>query len=209
MLFDDWDSNWWCQGQCEEFHQDWKIVVLLRLHDCKDTVLSECNCSTCFLAILSENKDSEITAKCRARALCLHFFSQNVLVWSITHEDVYPLGRLKSWHEELFWSLPFEICACFLPPLPWLDPGKMMLTRMKPFTNKLSLMHLRRVQRVSFSAVGVRSEIVPENALSLERSFYLLQRNGNLNMGSLEKVNSKILKKKYKLLQTRVFFVFF
>ena len=84
-----------------------------------------------------------------------------------------------------------------------------MLTRMKPFTNKLSLMHLRRVQRVSFSAVGVRSEIVPENALSLERSFYLLQRNGNLNMGSLEKVNSKILKKKYKLLQTRVFFVFF
>ena len=84
-----------------------------------------------------------------------------------------------------------------------------MLTRMKPFTNKLSLMHPRRVQRVSFSAAGVRSEIVPENALSLERSFYLLQRNGNLNMGSLEKVNSKILKKKYKLLQTRVFFVFF
>ena len=61
---------------------------------------------------------------------------------------------------------------------------------------------------MSFSAVGVRSEIVPENALSLERSFYLLQRNGNLNMGSLEKVNSKIIKKKYKLLQTRVFFVF-
>ena len=62
---------------------------------------------------------------------------------------------------------------------------------------------------MSFSAVGVRSEIVPENALSLERSFYLLQRNGNLNMGSLEKVNSKILKKQVQTLTNTGVFLFF
>lgn len=114
MLFDDWDSNWWCQGQCEEFHQDWKIVVLLRLHDCKDIVLSECNCSTCSLAILSENKDSEITARSVEQELFVYiFFTECVGLIN------YPWGRLSfgkieilTWRAILEFTL-WNLCLLF------------------------------------------------------------------------------------------------
>lgn len=159
----------------------WRVSS--RLEDCSPVeiawlqryFLSERNCSTCSLAILSENKDSEITARSVEQELFVYiFFTECVGLIN------YPWGRLSfgkieilTWRAILEFTL-WNLCLLFaLPTMTWprkddADPNETF--HKQAFPDAPQEGSGRRFRRLPFGEWEAWDFELP------------LQRNGNLNM---------------------------